>query len=55
MQISSWNVLYYRLRANFDELTSSYCTEAPVEWDAVGKTVYSQGKRATEIQVITVS
>ena len=52
MKMSSWNVLYYRLRANFDGLTSSYCTQAPVEAEAIGKAVYDQGKRVTDVQVI---
>ncbi|KAL8906360.1 MAG: hypothetical protein Q9207_002072, partial [Kuettlingeria erythrocarpa] len=49
MMMSSWNVLYYRLRANFDGLASSYCTHTPAEPSHVGRAVYDQGKRVTNI------
>ena len=52
MMMSSWNVLYYRFRANFDGLISPYCTHAPSEAETVGKAIYSQGKRATGVQVV---
>ena len=52
MKMSSWNVLYYRLRANFDGLTSSYCTRQPLESDGVGKAMYSQGTRVIQVQVV---
>lgn len=52
MKMSSWNVLYYRLRANFDGLKSSYCTRTPLEEDGVGKAMYNQGKRVIEVQVV---
>lgn len=49
MMMSSWNVLYYRLRANFDGLASSYCTHTPSEPSRIGHAVYEQGKRVTNI------
>ncbi|KAL8831712.1 MAG: hypothetical protein Q9170_005174 [Blastenia crenularia] len=52
MKMSSWNVLYYRFRANFDGLESSYCTHVPKESREVGNAVYDQGKRASEVEVI---
>jgi len=52
MQMSSWNVLYYRSRANFDGLKSPYSTREPQELEGVGKAVYEQGKRTTEVQLI---
>ena len=49
MRMSSWNVLYYRLRANFDRLTSSYCKNLPTEPDNHGAAVYDQGKAVKNI------
>ncbi|KAL8896386.1 MAG: hypothetical protein Q9192_003122 [Flavoplaca navasiana] len=50
MMMSSWNVLYYRLRANFDGLVSSYCTQAPAEPpNNIGRAVYDQGNRVSNI------
>ena len=49
MRMSSWNVLYYRFRANFDRLTSSYCKTLPSEPDNNGKAVYDQGKAVKDI------
>ena len=49
LNLTSWNVLYYRLRANFDGLRSEYCPaliNAPV---SDGKAIYDRGKRATNI------
>lgn len=49
LNVTSWNVLYHRLRANFDGLRSEYC---PALIDAVvsdGKAVYDLGKRATRV------
>lgn len=49
LNVTSWVVLYYRLRANFDGLRSEHCPEsinAPV---SDGKAIYDQGKRATNI------
>ncbi|KAL8952390.1 MAG: hypothetical protein Q9222_001699 [Ikaeria aurantiellina] len=51
MKMSSWNVLYYRLRANFDGHTSQFCPQAPVEAADVGKPVYAQGKRAIQVHL----
>lgn len=52
MQMSSWNVLYHRLRANFDGLKSPYSTREPQEAGGVGRAVYDQGKRTTEVQLV---
>lgn len=49
LNVTSWNVLYYRLRANFDGLQSEYypaLTGAPA---SDGKAVYDLGKRATNV------
>lgn len=50
MQMSSWNVLYYRLRANFDGLTSPYCARGPSEPPGVGEALYDHGKKAIGVQ-----
>ena len=58
LNLTSWNVLYYRLRANFDGLQSEYypaLTSAPA---SDGEAVYELGKRATNVvstdQLVTV-
>ncbi|KAL8698343.1 MAG: hypothetical protein Q9201_006623 [Fulgogasparrea decipioides] len=49
LNLTSWNVLYYRLRANFDGLTSDYWPE-PIEFpDSDGQAIYDLGRRATNI------
>lgn len=50
LQMTSWNVLYYRLRANFDGLTSPYCPDLPegLTQDG-GKTIYDHEKTVTNI------
>ena len=52
MRMSSWNCLYYRLRANFDGLMSSYCEAAPTESDQAGKATYDQGKIVTNVKYV---
>lgn len=48
-QMTGWNVLYYRLRANFDGFGSVYCPEPPGRVEGEGKAVYDLGKRVTDI------
>lgn len=50
MRMSSWNVLYYRFRANFDRLTSSHCKTPPSEPNGNGKAVYDQGKSVKDVR-----
>lgn len=51
MHLTSWNVLYYRLRANFDGLLSEYCPELPKEAPTgEGKAIYSPGKNVTDVK-----
>lgn len=51
MHMTSWNVLYYRLRANFDGLLSEYCPELPKEAPTGdGKAIYSPGKNVTDVK-----
>lgn len=51
MSMTSWNVLYYRLRANFDGLLSEFCPELPKEArTGEGKAIYSPGKNVTDVK-----
>lgn len=49
LNLTGWNVLYYRLRANFDGLKSEFCPEPPEATDADGDAVYDLGKRVTNV------
>jgi 2-polyprenyl-6-methoxyphenol hydroxylase-like FAD-dependent oxidoreductase len=44
LQMTSWDVIYYRLRANYDGFKSSYCTES-----------YGDGRISIGTKVISVS
>ena len=49
-QMTSWNILYYRLRANFDGLRSHYCPEiAERGGSGNGKAIFDTGKTVTDI------
>ena len=50
LKMTSWNVLYYRLRANFDGLESVYCPETPKEPPGNGEATYQQGKKVTDLR-----
>ncbi|MCJ1230893.1 hypothetical protein MMC12_007567 [Toensbergia leucococca] len=47
LNLTGWDVLYFRLRANFDGLKSEYCPEPPKPLNSEGKAFYDLGKRAT--------
>lgn len=49
LNLTSWNVLYYRLRANFDGLKSEFCPEPPEATDVEGDAIYDLGKKATNV------
>ncbi|KAL9120162.1 MAG: hypothetical protein Q9187_003282, partial [Circinaria calcarea] len=49
LQMTSWNVLYYRLRANFDGFSSEYCDQISSEAIKDGKAVYDQGNTVKEV------
>ena len=49
MYFSSWNVLYYRLRANFDSFQSQFCSSPPEILDSDGDAKYDLGKRVTGV------
>lgn len=47
--LTSWIVLYYRLRANFDGLKSDFCPNPPEPKANEGRTVYDLGKKCTNV------
>ena len=59
LNLTSWDVLYYRLRANFDGLTSGYCPKPPARLATDGEATYDIGKRVTAISyngdIVTVA
>ena len=46
IHLTSWDVLYYRLRANFDGLNSAHCPQPPSWPETDGNVSYDLGKRA---------
>lgn len=49
LNVTSWNVLYHRLRANFDGLRSEYCPALINAPASDGKAIYDFGKQATRV------
>lgn len=49
MAMTSWTTLYYRLRANFDSLTSKHCPKPPESTKTDGTAIYDLGKRVTNV------
>ena len=49
INLTSWNVLYYRLRANFDGLESAFCPNPPKPKANEGRTLYDLGKRCNNV------
>lgn len=47
LQMTSWGVLYHRLRANFDGYASSFCPTPPKSDEADGVATFDRGKRVT--------
>lgn len=50
MQTTSWKLLYYRLRANFDGLRSEHCPEQLENPQMVGNAIYEFGQTVTNVQ-----
>ena len=50
LTMTSWNVLYYRFRANFDGLRSSYYMEPPSRTTKDGDVLYEHGKKVTDVK-----
>ncbi|EKD18599.1 monooxygenase [Drepanopeziza brunnea f. sp. 'multigermtubi' MB_m1] len=49
LQMTSWSLIYYRLRANFDGYASSFCARPPLADEGDGTAVFDLGKKATEL------
>lgn len=49
MQMTSWSVLYWRLRANFDGLHSDLCPKLDEGETGAGKAIYDYGKTVTDV------
>jgi 2-polyprenyl-6-methoxyphenol hydroxylase-like FAD-dependent oxidoreductase len=52
MQMSSWNVLYYRLRANFDGYKSMFCPKPPLKMQSDGEALLEIGAKVTDVSYI---
>jgi 2-polyprenyl-6-methoxyphenol hydroxylase-like FAD-dependent oxidoreductase len=52
MWLSSWDAMYYRLRANFDGIASNFCPGPPQSVDGDGKAVCDVGKRVTNFRYV---
>ena len=51
-RMTSWNVLYYRLRANYDSFQSEYYPTPPEMPKGDGKAIYDVGKRVTDVSYV---
>ncbi|KAK0111215.1 hypothetical protein ONS95_001589 [Cadophora gregata] len=49
LKMTSWGVIYHRLRANFDGFTSSFCANPPAAGEKDGTATFDLGKRVTGI------
>ncbi len=47
-KMTTWKVLYYRLRANFDGFSSEFVPNPPEKLNSDGKAIYDIGKRVTD-------
>ena len=52
MLMSSWDTIYYRLRANFDGVVSTFCPAPPPLAASDGKAIFDFGKRVTNVRYI---
>lgn len=50
--MTSWGVIYHRLRANFDGYTSDFCPDAPKPAETDGNANFDGGKRVTNISLV---
>ncbi|CAL3968274.1 unnamed protein product [Diplocarpon coronariae] len=51
LQMTSWSVIYYRLRANFDGLASGFCAKPPAAGEHDGSAIFDLGKQVTRLSV----
>ena len=49
LKVTSWKVLYYRPRANFDGLESTFCKEPPGALETDGGACYDLMKKVTDV------
>ena len=49
MEMSSWNLLYHRLRANFDGHKSDLCPNPPGNLKGDGEAIFEFGKKVTNV------
>lgn len=58
LRMTSWDIVYYRLRANFDGLQSDYVREPPAKSKGDGKVTYEDSCTVTDVRyadgVVTV-
>ena len=47
--MTTWKLLHYRLRANFDGYSSAYVPNPPKELETGGKAVFDIGKRVMDV------
>ncbi|KAI9646539.1 hypothetical protein NHQ30_004532 [Ciborinia camelliae] len=48
--MTSWQILYYLVRANFDDLASDICPQPPKLAGQLGSAIYEHGKEATDVE-----
>ena len=48
-KMTTWKMLHYRLRANFDGFSSEYVPNPPAKINSDGKAVFDIGKRVTDV------
>lgn len=52
MEMSTWSVLHYRLRANFDGYKSDLCPKPPSPLEGDGEAVFDIGKKVTNVTYV---
>lgn len=52
LQMTSWGVIYHRLRANFDGFSSDFCPTPPPAGEKDGKAIFALGKLVAHVSAI---
>jgi 2-polyprenyl-6-methoxyphenol hydroxylase-like FAD-dependent oxidoreductase len=52
LKMTSWNLLYYMMRANYDGMVSALCPEVPSTSTLPGKAVYEHGRTVTGVEKV---
>lgn len=50
--LTSWSLLYYRLRANFDGLESQFVQKSPQAPESHGRGIYQAGKQVVDVEYL---